>query len=381
MRTTRRLVASTIAGGLAVAGAFATAAPATAHKNGHGHGPAVRVVAQGLEGPFGIARYGSGFLVAESGRGQVTAVDHKGRKWAVVKKAPGVAGVTTDRSHIYSVTGEGENERGMFPHSAVLKTSEKKHRNHHKTHKGHYYKTRVLADLLKYELRHNPDGQVQFVDGQPVDALSNPFAMTNSKRGLLVADGGANDVLLVNPRTGKVRTFFVPPTVKDVPFCLTPEAQANPGTIGCDPVPTGVTVVGNSVYVSTLGAEVPGAGRIYKLDLWTGKVKRVWKGLTAPTGIAVDRDGTIYYSQVLEGAPEGDGPPAPDFDPSTVGQITKISKHGKVSTAQVTMPTGLLLDRGTLYSSAWSIAGFLGIPEAGQIVKVSGHAFKKAPKM
>lgn len=379
MRTTRRLVATTIAGGLVVAGAFATGAPASALKNGHGHGPAVRVVAQGLEGPFGIARYGSGFLVAESGRGQVTAVDHKGRTRAVVKKAPGVAGVTSDRHHVYSVTGEGENEPGLFPHSAVLKTSVVKHRHHYKGHKGHkgpHYKTRVLADLLEHELRHNPDGQVQFVDGQPVDALSNPFAMTNSKRGLLVADGGANDVLLVNPRTGKVRTFFAPPTVKDVPFCLTPEAQANPGTVGCDPVPTGVAVVGRSVYVSTLGAEVPGAGRIYKLDLWTGKVKRVWKGLTAPTGIAVAKDGTIYYSQVLEGAPEEE--PGPDFDPSEVGQITKIGRHGKVSTAQVTMPTGLLLDRGKLYSSAWSIAGFLGIPDAGQIVQVSDHAFKRS---
>jgi hypothetical protein len=64
---------------------------------------------------------------------------------------------------------------------------------------------RVLADLMAYELKHNPDGQVQFNDdGVPYDALSNPFSMTYTKWGLLIADGGANDVLRVNPRTGRI---------------------------------------------------------------------------------------------------------------------------------------------------------------------------------
>ena len=116
----------------------------------------------------------------------------------------------------------------------------------------------MIADLGKYELAHNPDGQVQFVDGKPVDALSNPFAMTMSRYGLIVADGGANDVLRVDPSTGRVSTFFVPHTVTDVKACLAPGAQSNPGTVGCDPVPTGVAVSRGSVYVSTLGAEQPG---------------------------------------------------------------------------------------------------------------------------
>jgi hypothetical protein len=65
---------------------------------------------------------------------------------------------------------------------------------------------RILADLMAYELKNNPDGQIQFAaDGTPFDALSNPFSMTYTKWGLLVADGGANDVLRVNPRTGKFR--------------------------------------------------------------------------------------------------------------------------------------------------------------------------------
>ena len=100
----------------------------------------------------------------------------------------------------------------------------------------------------------------------------------------------------------------------------------------------------------------------------TGKVQRVWKGLTSPTGVAVGRDGTVYVSEVFDGAPEGE--PGPGFDPATVGRITKIAPNGKRTNAQVTMPTGLLYEHGKLFSTAWSVASFLGIPHAGQVVKV-----------
>ncbi len=353
-------------------GAIGTVAPASAHKSHHHHhhhgSHPVTVITKGLDGPFGIdATHHRGFLVAESVSGQVTRVDRHGKQHVVIDGAPGVAGVAGSRHHVYAVLGganeEGPAPQGTYPPSSVLRSDKY----------GHHVK--VIADLAKYELAHNPDGQRQFDDkGQPYDALSNPFAMNRSRYGLLVADGGANDVLRVNPRTGKVSTFFVPPTVKDVPACLEPGAQANPGTVGCDPVPTGIAVVRGSVYVSTLGAEVPGAGRVYRLNPWTGKVRQVWKGLTAPTGIAVSPEGTVYVSEVLFNAPPEDAPPPPGFDPASVGRITKIS-HGKITHAQVTMPTGLDYEHGQLYSSAWSIAFFLDIPSAGQIVRVDRRAF------
>jgi hypothetical protein len=218
----------------------------------------------------------------------------------------------------------------------------------------------VIANLERYELRHNPDGQVQFVDGHPVDALSNPFAMTWSRFGLFVADGGANDVLKVNPETGRISTFFVPPTVKSVEACMEDGAQANPGTKGCDPVPTGVQVLGDSLYVSTLGAEAPGAGRIYQLNARTGKVQNVWRNLTAPTGVAVRRDGTIYFSQVLH--ENAGGPP---------GRIVRI-RDGVRTVAPVAMPVGLQLWDGRLYSTANSLMG----PDAGTVVRVPDSAFQ-----
>jgi hypothetical protein len=330
-------------------------------------GRSVAVVTKGLDGPFGLQRAAGhkGFVVAESDTGEVTRVFMGGGKRAILRGVPGVAGVGASRSRVFAVIG-GPNEQGApsggkYGPSRLLRMD----------YRGHHVK--VIANLMHYELKHNPDGQKQFVNGKPVDALSNPFAMTWSRFGLFVADGGANDVLRVNPRTGHVSTFFVPHTVKDVPACKGPHANANPGTRGCDPVPTGVQVLGDSVYVSTLGAEAPRAGRVYKLDARTGKVQRVWKGFTAPTGVAVRKDGTFYVSEVLHGAPAG--PPPAGFDPASVGRITRVD-HGSRTHSGVTMPTGLVLKAGHLYASAWSVASFLGMQHAGQVVRVREKSFK-----
>jgi len=348
---------------LGTAGAVTAVPPASAAAGG---GSAAAVVTRKLDGPFGLQKAVGhrGFLVAESVSGQVTRVFKDGRKRAIFGGAPGVAGVAASPNRVFAVIGgpseEGAPSGGKYGPSKVLRMD---YRGGHAT---------VIADLMKYELAHNPDGQVQFVDGKPVDALSNPFAMTWSRFGLFVADGGANDVLKVNPRTGRVSTFFAPRTYKDTKACQAPDANANPGTRGCDPVPTGVQVIGGSVYVSTLGAESPHAARLYKLNARTGKIQRVWKGFTSPTGIAVRRDGTIYISEVLHGAPAG--PPPAGFDPASVGRLTRI-RGGHQTHAQVTMPTGLVLKNGRLYASAWSIASFLGIQHAGQVVRVKESAF------
>jgi len=349
---------------LTTVGAVAAVPPADAAGGGSGS----TVIARGLGGPFGVQKAigHRGFVVAENAAGKVTRVMKDGHKHAIVTGVPGVAGVAASPTRVFGVTGgpdeNGQAPPGRFAPSTVFRT----------TYDGKH--TKAIADLGQYELDHNPDGQVQFVDGHPVDALSNPFSMTWSRFGLFVADGGANDVLKVNPRTGKVSTFFAPPTVKDVPACQGPDANANPGTKGCDPVPTGVAVVKGNVWISTLGAEAPKAGRVYKLDARTGKVKRVWKGFTAPTGIAVRHDGTFYVSEVAYGAPEGDTPP-PGFSPADVGRITRVS-NGHRTHVHVTQPTGLALKNGDLYSTAWCVPFFFGSNHPGQLVKVHDRAFR-----
>ena len=364
--TSRRRAALVSVLALGTAAALASTAPTSAAPASHRAG-GVTVLTKGLDDPFGLQKAidHRGFVVAENSSGKVTRVFPDGGRRVILRDIPGVAGVAASPKHVFAVIGgpneEGSPSGGKYGPSRVLRMSY--------DGKG----VKVIANLLSYEMKHNPDGQVQFVDGKPVDALSNPFAMTWSKYGLFVADGGANDVLRVNPATGKVSTFFVPPTVKDVPDCKGEDANANPGTKGCDPVPTGVAVVGKSLYVSTLGAEAKGAGRVYKLNARTGKVQRVIRSLTAPTGVAARPDGTVFTSHVFHGAPAG--PPPPDFDPADVGWITRI-KAGKRTHAKVTMPTGLVIKDGALYSSAWSVASFLGMKNAGQVVKVAPRAFK-----
>jgi hypothetical protein len=348
--------------------ALTVLASSPAHASGRHSTPPVKTITSGLDGPYGLDIQSSKrAVITEGDSGEITAVNLKtGAQRTLISGLQGPSGVATHGHKIYVVLGGGGEEGppppSKYPPASLLVAN--------KNGTG----VRVLADLMAYELKHNPDGQVQFgPNGQPYDALSNPFSMIYTKWGLLVADGGANDVLRVNPRTGRISTFFVPPTAK-TPACLQPGAQANPGTVGCDPVPTGVAVRGRYVYVSTLGAESPGAAAIWKLDGRTGKVLRVWHGFTSLTGIAVSPRGTIYVSEVLFGAPAGEGPPPPGFDPSTVGRITRI-QHGRITHAQVTMPTGLEYFHGRLYASSWSIASFLGIQHAGKLVQVSDRAF------
>lgn len=351
-----------------------TAASAGGGDGGHEHDhDGVRTVAEGLDGPRGINDYkGHKLVVAESDSGEVSSVDRRtGEVETLLSDLPIPQGVDYSKGRLFVALGEAAPDAVAEPSAAPTEVSGS---------------SLIVAkpggpilktyDLLAYELEHNPDEQEQFDDeGNPLDALSNPFAVHVQKKRILVADAGANAVLAIDRRTHKISTFFVPPVVssEDVPACA--EGNLAQGIDGCDPVPTGVAEgKGGLIYVSTLGAEVEDAARVYVLNRH-GKVLEVIEDLTGLTGIAADRRGTVYVSELFEGGPETEGPPPPDFDPSAIGQIIRIEKDGDRSYAQVTMPTGLELEDGKLFASAWSVAGFLGMPGAGQVVSVGKHAF------
>jgi hypothetical protein len=201
-------------------------------------------------------------------------------------------------------------------------------------------------DLEAYELEHNLDGQ----DQAGPDSVSNPVAVLAQNRRVLVADAGANAVLSIDRRTGEISEFFVPDVVTDVPGCGSTAADAEAG--GCDQVPTGIAQGRNGLlYVSTLGADVPGAGRVYVLTQ-RGRVVDVIDGLNSPTDVAVDRRGTVYVSNVL-----GD-------------QVTRIKRNGTTSTVTVPTPTGLLVERGGLYASTSSQGG-----PVGEVTRIGRGAF------
>lgn len=356
-RTTLGALAASAALGLGVTSGTAVAAPAGDRSSPTDRAPG-RVVADGLATPFGIAPARSGSLVvAQAAAGEVTRIGRRGVTTTVVGGVPGVAGVASRGRYVWSVLGGPQEDapdeeqlriapgaaRGAAPAfgpTSVLRTDLDTGR------------TVKIADLEDYELAKNPDGQTQLVGGAPVDALSNPFSMTLTPRGLLVADGGANDVLRIDPWSGKISTFYVPPN-PTTPECLADGAQANPGTVGCDSVPTGVDFRGGSVYVSTLGSGAPGAGAIYQLSDRTRKVQRTWKGLEAPTGVAVG-PGAVFYSQVFGGGS---------------GRIVRVGNAGRVSEASYPTPTGLLHARGRLFASVGSLS------PSGSVVVVPREAF------
>lgn len=359
---TRSLTALTLVAAMLSFASAASAAPA------HGRHPSpLTVLASGLNGPGGLSLAGKDIYVAETDAGEVTRIDMRnGVKKVVVKGLLGPAAVAENGGQLAIVTGGSEVPDASLTGDSSLFLAYPGQR------------PRLVADLEAYELGHNPDGQLQFdpTTHQPLDALSNPFAVLAQRHtgSYFVADAGANDVLLVSPN-GHIRPFFVPPLVTTGGCAGAP--NNDPQHVGCDPVPTGIAYgPHNTLYVSTLSALAPGQGRVYVLDADTGRVLRVIGGLDAPTGVAVAPNGTVYVSEVTYGAPEGDGPPPQGFDPSTIGRIVRIGRHGDRSYAQVTMPLGLAFHGNTLYTTAWSIAGQLGMTDAGEVVAVRPWAFR-----
>lgn len=354
------LAASACAAALVAAPASASQPAAVQHLQ------KITVVTSGLNGPRQVSAGHGRLYVAESDTGQVTSVDPRtGAKKVVVSGLATPQGVVRASGKLYVVTGDAAPDSAPGATGTAVVVARPGHR------------ARVFADLLAYELKHNPDGQTQFgPDGKPTDALSNPYVVIRDRSPhgfLLVADAGANDVLKVD-RHGHVSTLFVPPTVT-TGACATRTNNNRSGT-GCDSVPTGLAYgAHHRLYISALTSEVAGQGRVYEVDGRTGKLLRTLRGFDSPTGVAVSCQGTVYVSELLEGAPEG-APPA-GFDPTTVGQVVKVGRHGHRSYAQVTMPAGLLVHHGKLYASAGALGGAFGMPDAGQLVTVAPSAFSQ----
>ena len=376
MKRFRRTVVAAGAALVVVPATSASAGGGGGHDGhgGHGGDDVVTTVATGLDGPRQLNDYRHDRLVvAESDSGEVSSVDpDSGEVETLLSGLAYPQGVDYRRGLLYVATGE-QPPPGEEPITPLPVPPEDAARSSLVVAEpGGEVVTTI--DLLAHELAENPDGQLQFgPDGVPVDALSNPFSVLAQRGRVLVADAGANAVLSVDPRSGEVETFFVPPVVDDVPACEGAENN-DPETVGCDPVPTGIVEGPHGLlYVSTLGALAPDAGRIYVLTPH-GDVVHVIKGLTAPTSIEVDRRGNVYVANVIEGAPEAE--PGPDFDPTTVGEVTRIDRDGSRSTSQVTMPTGLVIEHGDLYASAWSVATSLGMPTGlGEVVRVGEDTF------
>jgi len=208
------------------------------------------------------------------------------------------------------------------------------------------------ADASLFETTKDPDKQ---------GVESNPYAVLELSDRILIADAAGNSILQY--KHGKLSLFATLPNVTSGACAGRPN---DAGTTGCDAVPTSLAEgPDGAIYVGGLGSEVPGAGRVWKLDRRTGAIKKSWDNLTSVTGVAVDRKGGIYASQLFTVM----GPQGPDF---MSGKLTHIPGKGARKHVAVPMPAGVAVDRhANVYVAAWSIAteaGAFGAPNSdGQV--------------
>jgi hypothetical protein len=192
-------------------------------------------------------------------------------------------------------------------------------------------------------------------DGQPFD--SDPYGVLRTgKRTELVADAAANDIVSVSNGTDSVFHWFPNITTGR---CAR-KSDPNPSFPGCNFVPTALAQnKAGDIFVTGLGSLVPNQGEVVELDPTGATVLNTWTGFTAPEGIAVDKAGDIYVSQLL--APEAD-PAAPYI----AGVVTEIPTSGPDINKDVPFPAGLVIDKsGNLYVSAFSVSPSTGIGAPG----------------
>jgi hypothetical protein len=202
----------------------------------------------------------------------------------------------------------------------------------------------AIANITAFEAANDPDHQ---------GFDSDPYAVLVTPRRIFVADAAGNDVLQYNRHTGQLSLFKVLPNIQGGACAGQPNDN---GTTGCDYVPTSLALTPSGhLLVGGLGGETPGAGQVREFTM-SGHLVRVIRGLTTVTGVAADRRGNIYASE-LEG---------PGASPDLPGDLVRISRSGQRTSVVVPVPAGVAVDRsGNVFVSAFSIASEAGFGAPG----------------
>lgn len=198
----------------------------------------------------------------------------------------------------------------------------------------------VVANIARFEARHDPDGE-------GVD--SNPYSTLALRGQTLVADAAGDYIASV--RHGRVRLWATLPEYgKRV-----------------DAVPTVVSLGGDGhVYVGELHSEQPGAAKVWEYDRH-GNVLGSWGHFTTVSGVARTRDGTLYVSELFAGC---------GSDPNcTPGRVVRVSPNGDRTSLKVPFPAGVAARGGRVLVAAFSTApakGLGGDPTAsGQLWRLT----------
>lgn len=323
----------------AAAAALVAQGPASAHRGS----PEPEVVSSDFAAPFNLEVTRDRVLVADGFIGAVFSIDRHGGVSPLVPDVIGAAGVATARGgKLLAYTSSVGDETGFTSTELHIVG---KHGFH------------AVGDTLAHENAENPDQHIHYglTDptecqtqtlesiGFPVDyygALdSHPYSVASFRGKWVVADAGANALLLVDNK-GNVRTLAVLPAQ---PAPITQEAADMFGLDQCvvgaeyafESVPTDVEVGKDGfLYVTTLpgGPEDPSLGArgsVYKVDPWTGKSRRIATGFSGATNLALDGHGHIFVTELFAGrvSMAKHGHPAPFVDlPGAVS--VESARHG-----------------------------------------------------
>jgi DNA-binding beta-propeller fold protein YncE len=158
-------------------------------------------------------------------------------------------------------------------------------------------KATEVANTWDFEKAQNPDKG-------PLDTHPYGLAVSPDKM-LLVADAAGNDLLKVDPTTGKVQLVA---TFPDVPGPMpNPEREGKNLT---EAVPTGIAVDANgNLFVSLLpGAPMmPGTAKVVKVAP-DGTVSDYATGLTTLTDLRMGPDGNLYAVSIGQMTEQGPAP-------------------------------------------------------------------------
>ncbi|WP_313811621.1 ScyD/ScyE family protein [Glutamicibacter sp.] len=276
----------------------------------------VTTVAEGLATPLKVA-FGadSSMLVAESFAGQLTKISASGERSSLYsaggKEIGGVsyAGGTT----YFFENSMGEEGQPDPNATAFLKSISPSGQ------------VSTVADLAKYEAATNADGSTVYGVRDAADSclaqapylqshgeqFSHPYSSAPVGSSVYVGDAGANVILKVSAN-GKVSLVKALPAEPIKITASVQELAAQMGMVVPDcmlgltywaqPVPTDITVKGQWLYYTVLPG-VPGEslsmGKVYRVNLESKKTQLVASHLSAPTGVAVDKNNQVYVTQLF----------------------------------------------------------------------------------
>jgi len=199
-----------------------------------------------------------------------------------------------------------------------------------------------VADISSYEWKHNPAND---------NLDSDPYSVAWSPVGLAVADAAGNDLLAVDG-SGNVSTLA---TFRGQIF----------GGHAAQSVPTTVVWHDGAFYVGELGGggTPVGKSRIWKVVPGQGAIVLA-TGFTAITGLAFGPDGSMYVSELAKG---GLGAAESGKLDGALIRVWPSGRRSEVAAGQLTAPAGVAVaSDGTVYVSVNSV-----FARRGQVVAIN----------